>query len=291
MIKTQEINYSAFGKCLHMTNDKIELVVTLDFGPRIIRASFVGSENFLFEDIERTCSADTGDGVFYNYGGHRMWISPEEFPDTYYPDNEKVEYAVNGNTVRFTPPPQKTGFALSLEVSLSEKENKVELCHYLTNNCESPRMVAPWSITMMANGGYQVIPTNSNDTGYLPNRYIVLWPYAKMNDPRINWGDKYIVLNQAQPVSGAFKFGLSQLNPWAVYVRGNEIFMKRYTYYPDEQYPDGNCSYETYSCEKFIEMETVGVLKTMAVGETVSHKEVWCLFDNVDDIEELDFGI
>lgn len=286
MIKIDEINYSNCGRCVHITNGSIELVVTLDFGPRVIRAAFVGKDNFMWEDTEREYVTDVNGKKFYNYGGHRLWVSPETFPDTYYPDNAPVSYSVKGDTVTFTQPQQATGFALKMDITMSVDENRVDLRHYVTNNSASERKVAPWAITMLANGGHEIIPVNDNDTGYLANRYVVLWPYAKMNDPRINWGDKYMVIDQteeqAAQMEGPFKIGISQIHPWAVYLKNNQIFMKRYTFYPDAEYPDGNCSFETYSCKDFIEMETVGTYRNMAVGETAVHDETWCFFDNVD---------
>lgn len=289
MIKFDEITYSNFGRCLHITNGSIELAVTLDFGPRVIRAGFVGKDNFMWEDTDREYVTDVNGEKFYNYGGHRLWISPETFPDTYYPDNAPVSYSVNGDTFTFTQHKKKNGFALKIDITMSADENRVDLRHYVTNNTGSERKVAPWSITMLANGGHEIIPVNDNDTGYLANRYVVLWPYTKMNDPRVNWGDKYMVIDQtneqAAKMTCPFKIGISQIHPWAVYLKNNQIFMKRYTYYPDAEYPDENCSFETYSCKSFIEMETVGTYKNMANDETAIHDETWCFFDNIDDFE------
>ena len=45
MLQISEIEYAPFGRCVRISNEKIELYVTLNFGPRIIRAGFVGGEN------------------------------------------------------------------------------------------------------------------------------------------------------------------------------------------------------------------------------------------------------
>lgn len=281
MIKIEEMNYSNFGKCVRISNDKIELIVTIDIGPRIIRAGFVGKQNFMFEDTERKYEQEVGDTYFYNYGGHRLWVSPEIYPDTYLPDNAPVDYSVNGNKVTFTPPQKSNGIALKMDVTLDENECKADIRHYVTNNSREARKIAPWAITMMANGGYEVIPMNDNDTGYLANRNLVLWPYTKIDDPRFKLRDDYIVIDQEKPVDGAFKIGLAQNKGWAVYIKGNETFMKRYTYYDYAEYPDYVSSFETYSCPDFIEMETIGTYRTLENGDTVTHDEVWCFFDNV----------
>ena len=49
----KEITYKNYGRCLEMTNGTVELVVTLDLGPRIIRYGFCGKDNMLYEDIAR----------------------------------------------------------------------------------------------------------------------------------------------------------------------------------------------------------------------------------------------
>ena len=40
-----EIQYSHYGRCCVISNGKVEVYVTLDVGPRIIRYGFAGGEN------------------------------------------------------------------------------------------------------------------------------------------------------------------------------------------------------------------------------------------------------
>ena len=99
MIEKKEIQYENYGRCLEIKNNKVRLVVTLDFGPRIIRYSFIDGENILFEDRERVFKELNpqmeevyGKGKpWIIYGGHRLWKSPENMPETYYPDNNPVD--------------------------------------------------------------------------------------------------------------------------------------------------------------------------------------------------------
>ena len=53
MVSYKEISYKNYGKCLEISNGAIDLLVTLDVGPRIIRFGFCGEKNMLFEDIDR----------------------------------------------------------------------------------------------------------------------------------------------------------------------------------------------------------------------------------------------
>ena len=97
MISIKEVRYKNFGKCLFISNDLMEVLVTVDIGPRIIKCNLKGKENMMFEDVERNFSNDVSsmfgeEKTWYTYGGHRIWLSPEGFPETYYPDNDKVLY-------------------------------------------------------------------------------------------------------------------------------------------------------------------------------------------------------
>ena len=85
MITFKEKEYKNFGKCLEISNGIVDLLVTLDIGPRIIRYGFCGKENMFYEDIDRLTHNKSDelkevygdDAVWYLYGGHRLWISPE----------------------------------------------------------------------------------------------------------------------------------------------------------------------------------------------------------------------
>ena len=50
MVKFEEVTYKSFGRCISMSNGSIELLATVDIGPRIIRFAKIGGENIMFED-------------------------------------------------------------------------------------------------------------------------------------------------------------------------------------------------------------------------------------------------
>lgn len=85
-IKIEERQYKNYGKCLFICNGTVEIAVTLDIGPRIIRFAFLDGENEFFEEenfdkqqpTEGAWTKFGDEGVWHMYGGHRFWISPEE---------------------------------------------------------------------------------------------------------------------------------------------------------------------------------------------------------------------
>lgn len=289
MIQTKELTYGIYGKCLSISNGKIEVYVTLDFGPRICRCAFVGGKNFFkeFEDFGKGSylgdDCKFNDNRFYLRGGHRFWLSPESKPRTLYPDNKPVSYTLTTNGAIFVQPVQEINeVQLSIEIELFETENKVKITHNAKNTGHWPKEFATWAISVSGQNGIEYIPQNTSDQGLLANRFLSIWSYTKLNDPRFSMTDKYIRLEQKPEIEEAFKIGLMQEHPWAMFFHHGDLFIKTYEPISGAKYPDNNCTYETYVCGDFIELETLGELKVANPGETNSHSETWYLYENVD---------
>ena len=308
MIKTTEISsYKEFGKVLCITNDVIEAYITLDVGPRIIRFGFVGGQNFMRDDRSALGAQDLKKeysdffGVnkgWENLGGHRIWISPESFPETYYPDVNPVDYEITDNGAVFTPKAEtENGVAKQLEIRMDADDANMQVVMRVTNISNKNKEFAVWGLTVSERGGTEIIPMNTNDTGLLSNRIISVWPYTDMSDDRIYWGNKYVTLKQdASDNASPLKLGFDLNCESVFYVLGNEIFCKRYqTNHPNGKYPDGGCSFETYTNSEILEIESLGELKTVKPQETSELIENWSLqtkpcevdFRNDDSIDNL----
>ncbi|MCQ2771531.1 MAG: DUF4380 domain-containing protein [Clostridia bacterium] len=292
MITLKETTYKNFGKCLSMTNGLIELYVTIDIGPRIIKCNYVGKENLMFNDVDRKYTEDVsslfGEGkTFYNFGGQRVWMSPEKFPDTYYPDSDKVLYTILNNGAIFTAVPQdKTGIQIEVKVELEEDKPSATVTTSITNTQKNPITGSVWCLAVLDENGAVVIPQPTEDTGLLNNRVLALWPYTKMTDKRMFWGDRYIALRQDPSVKDAIKFGINNTTHKAAYVNKGQALVKDFDVnHPNGIYPDNGMSCEVYACENFTECETLSELKTIKKGEKIVHVERWSLFDNVDIAE------
>jgi hypothetical protein len=290
-IEIVEIAYKNFGQCLKITHGIIEAIVTIDIGPRIIKLAFVNGENYFCEDTKReNCvSGEAIEAVFgegskwFSYGGHRMWASPEDMPLTYYPDNEKVVWNKIPGGVELTAPVQRVNLMqYRIELLMSTDSAKLDVRHYLTNTGSSTQKKAPWSVTVMRSGGLEIVPQPLNDTGLLPNRVLSLWPYSDMSDDRVYWGKKYITIRQDENIKSAFKFGINNNRGWAAYFVNGGMFVKSYAHNPNGNYPDFGTSFETYTNNLILEMETLGELVDLTPGSTTFHSEEWMLFNNVE---------
>jgi hypothetical protein len=290
-IKTREINYKTFGKVLAIENGAIELYVTLDIGPRVIRYALSGGENFMFEDVnseivEKGSSFDDYfcKGAYWRtYGGHRIWLTPESKPETYYPDNDPVKYKTDGNKFTFTPPPQKSNDVQEkLILTVSESGSEVEVCAAAENLSAKPQTFGIWQVSVMRKNGLAVAPQTTRDTVLLHNRTMSLWPYCDMGDERVCWGRELISLQQNPKATCPFKVGTSNERGFVAYLAGGALFVKRFPYYAEYPYPDDGCNFEMYTNPHFLELESLGKLSPVAPGEIIRASEHWSITPGVE---------
>ncbi|MDR1641789.1 MAG: DUF4380 domain-containing protein [Clostridiales bacterium] len=295
-VNVTEVVSPVWGKCAKIENEQIELLVTLEFGPRVIHASRIGKENMMFEDLDRTPLGEKQD-VFSETlklcGGHRLWISPEILPRCYYPDSKPVEFEPTENGGIFTAPVEDYNFIQkSIQITLMEDEPSVSIAHTVKNCGAWDIYFAHWCITMLAPGGKEVIPVPVEKTGLLPNRVLTLWDYSDIGDPRVHWGNRYITLKQDSSMENAFKVGINSEAGWAAYFNRGQVFIKTFDTVPGGAYPDGGCSFETYTNGKMLECETLGEFVDLEPGDEATLYEHWDLYatDIVpsDDPDELD---
>lgn len=287
----QQLSYGSYGKCVRISNGEVELYATLDIGPRIIRFGKVGGPNEFYEDINDNVHRDDKEisdfygsdkGAWHIYGGHRLWTSPESLPESYFPDNRPVEAEYVENGVILTQEPQKeNGMQFKIKVTMN-KDGVVTIDHYVTNIGGKDLEFAPWSLTVMEVGGLEVVPLTKRGADLLHTRNVSLWPYANPADKRVKWLRDFFLLNTTSDTDCNFKIGVNNEDGYVCYFNHGNMFIKRFEPFSlSEKYPDNNVNFETYTSEFIAEVETLGTLKTVAPGQTVTHRESWQLVTNV----------
>ena len=98
-----------------------------------------------------------------------------------------------------------------------------------------------------------------------------------MADPRWTWLEKYIVLQQDPQNADPEKIGLFNPATRGAYLLNGELFVKKFAASSEEEYPDMGSSYETFTNERFLEIETLGPVRTLQPGESIDHVEEWSL--------------
>lgn len=271
--------------CYRLSNDTVELVVTTGVGPRIIRYAFAGQENILAEVPDSVIN--TAAGTFKAWGGHRLWAAPEANPRTYAPENEPVEYKIEGErkiTLR-APAESFTGLQKEIAVALEETGPMVQVHHRITNLNLWSIELAPWAITIMNGGGEAILPQEpyrSWDDYLLPARSLAIWHYTDLSDRRFTIGAKYIRVRTDESLKNPQKIGILNKQGWAGYYRNGTLFIKRFPFVEGATYPDYNSNNEVYTSGSFIELESIAPLQKLEPGASAEHIESWFLYDGVE---------
>jgi hypothetical protein len=279
MMTLQTVAYAGWNNCLRLTVQDLELIVTTDVGPRIIRAGFQGGNNLFAEIPEQL--GKVGGSDWRLYGGHRLWHAPEAEPRTYFPDNQTVAYTWENNVLTLSQPPETTtGITKEIRISWDAASECFRLDHKLTNIGLWPVTLAPWVLSVMNQGGTAIFPQEEfrpHSDYLLPARPLVLWHYTNMNDPRWTWGEKFILLRQEPGNTTKQKVGLLNKQGWCAYVLGSDCFIKYYTAEKGATYADEGCNTETFTNEFMLEVETLAPLQTMEPGQSATHTEQWAI--------------
>jgi hypothetical protein len=289
------VEYRGWPNNLLLTNGHVELIATLDVGPRVIAYQLPGGFNVMKNYAEMM--GGTGEAEWQIRGGHRFWLAPEDLTRTYFADNRPVQWEqTSPHAVKLTPPPEtEYGVQKEMFLSLGPTGTRVDVRLKVTNIGTQPTELAPWGPTVMAPGGVEVIPlppkaphpghpsNAKSPADYGPNQELVLWPYFDFADTRWTFGKKYAFLRQ-DVNKGPTKIGLAHREGWVGYVNSGTLFVKRFDYRDEAVYPDRGTRYQTFSNEDMLEMETVGELVTLKPGESAELVETWELFGGVPDV-------
>lgn len=283
MVEVEEISFSGWDKCIKIANGTIELVATLEVGPRIIRFGFSNQDNEFAVDNGQLESV--GGEEWNVYGGHRLWHAPEHEERSYLPDNDPVDYEKTEKGVRLIQPTQeKSKIQKEMEIEIDPTEPKVEVLHRLINRGLWEIELAPWALSVMSSGGKAIVPfSRGNPDSLLPDRSITLWPYTKLEDERLQLKNEFIFLNQNEKIEDPIKIGAMVKDGWIAYWNRHHLFVKRFEFDEDGNYPDVGCSVESYTNDFMLEFETLGPLEKMDPGDAVEHSESWELFDDVPE--------
>jgi hypothetical protein len=290
------IPFGGWNKNLRLFNDSVELVITLEVGPRIISFRPLNGKNVFKVVAEQSGKSNESDWKIR--GGHRLWTAPEDFDRTldgrsltYVLDNSAVEHRIEGEyRVRVSHTmdyPEK--IYREMVVTIEASGPKVDVEHHITNRGDAPLEFAPWALSVMAEDGYAIVPRpplGSHPKDFRPNQAIVVWPFTDLSDERLRLGRRVTKLSQsARP---PLKFGLHHTEKWVAYVLRDELFLKTIPLIEGAIYPDMGSNFETFTNHEIFELESLGPMKKVAPGETVTHVEFWAVFSGVSlpDIQD-----
>lgn len=287
MITCNETTYKSY-RALSLKSEQVELIISIEFGPRILsyRRIDVDGVNFMknFEDQ----LADFKKDEWQSYGGHRLWMAPEVYPDTYYPDVDEVEYYFEEDRGILTLLCQiESKSKLQKEFRIYfEADNLVKIEQNVYNRGDKAVTFAPWSLTVMAAGGRAVIPQEKyvphgekEGQSFLPARPLVLWKFTDMSDPRFTFGKNFVQIRQDDAYESKQKIGMCNTLGYSMYTLGNQTMVKYFDYEDGAEYPDMGCNCEFFTMPGFLEMEALSPLQTVEAQGVASVNEMWEILD------------
>lgn len=269
--------YKGWDHCLRLTDGKLEVIVTLDVGPRIIRFGRLGGPN-LFKEFDDQLGRTSGP-EWLSFGGHRLWHAPEVEGRTYEPDFEPVPFEWRDEKLTLLPK-KEPGTGLRKEIDLRFDRGQVQLEHRLFNETCWDLEVAPWCLSVMAPGGIAYVPQEPfvpHGVEFAPARPLVLWKFTDMSDPRFGWGSQLLSLRQDDSIGSKQKIGAGNKTGWAAYHWKDQVFLKKFPWHDGATYPDLGCNCELFTMPGFLEIESLGPLCKLVPGASLSHPERWTI--------------
>ena len=282
-VRVEKTEYKGWKNCFRITNGEIEAIVTGDVGPRIIRFAFVGGQNLFKEFSDQL--GKSGEEKFQLRGGDRVWKAPEDPVATWAPDNVPVEIQITATgLIAHEPVEPLTKLQKEIEIRMAESDARMTVIHRITSRGLFPLKFSAWALTMMAPGGVAVSgfpPRGKHPVNLEATNPLVMWAYTNLADARWKFTKKYLTLRQDPDNPDAQKLGMFNADTWAAYLLNGEAFLKRTKAEPAKTYPDFGCSFETFTNNEFLEIETLGPMTDVQPGQTVEHTEHWGLFRGV----------
>jgi hypothetical protein len=275
-------------------NDAIEARVVADVGPRIVEVRRPGGRN-LFHLREAEIGGHD-EPVWRFRGGWRLWIAPERESTTYALDNRRCAVTRrDARSVEIAGPPQpEVGLRKTLTVEADPAHPRLRIDSRVTNVGDEAFTLAPWTLAMLRPGGRAFVPFDVGPLdAYDDVRRLILWSYARVDDPRYRFGDGLIEVDSSVVVrSGAptwvapkrssdeSKIGVDSVAGWCAYLFDGLLYVTRALVDAGAR-ADGGATLEVYSCRDFIELEHLGVLQSLTPGEDAVLREDWWLFADV----------
>lgn len=283
----EKVHYGGWDNCYRLANDQIDLIVTGDVGPRIIRFGFNDQMNMFKEYPDQLGKMQGEDWLIF--GGHRLWHAPEAQPRTYYPDREPVLIQeIDDGLVVTQKPETTTGVQKQIEIVISKNKSEVYLKHRLFNHNLWSIEFAPWALSVMAPGGTAILPLpprGPHPDFLLPTSSLTIWPYTNLSDQRWVLGEKFILLQQDPQIATPQKMGIFTPVGWAAYVNQGYLFKKQVPIQFEGIYPDMGANFEVFTNDEMLELESLGSIESIPPQGQIELQEHWTLYKDIPAVQ------
>ena len=277
--------------CLQIRTELVELLVALDFGPRICFLSIAGKENMLFWPTDQDAYSRQAvgcDEAWYLRGGHRVWLArgmADESEETYFPDNQPATYEIRDNTVEIwgaIDPVNRVQRGLRIEVI---DEQKLLVDNVAKNHSDMLFSAGLWALTctLPTAGSSYYVPLgdgSSFDTATITlfKEWAGHGQQSFADDQFTVEGDCMVLRpagkeNKRMILSAASCLALNDTERHCAFVIGTD-------FEPQATYPvNANIALYIGDDNFMVEMETMGALACLKPGQELVHRQRWYVQD------------
>ncbi len=281
-LSVKEISDEEYGHCAVLTAEDCEVIVTLDYGPRIVSVRSKGMKNLIDDHL---------DDEYDRRHGHKMRITLDTPTNGIYCDDMPVRYSPLEDGVSFvqtiTSPIQ---LELTMDVVFDTDFGDLMIVHGCLNKSGQTAKLSIYTETPYANDGCIFVPLSNIPEQNKPGMVLSLWGGAKWTDGRIHLGDNYLAISPtvSEHDKGRLKIGSNNTAGWSGYSSGRDVMIKRYVHNRTALYPFFSCSTFATSCSGHMSIQTTSPFYVIGPGESCRLIESWCFGTAGNDITASD---
>ena len=273
-LNVSEITTEEFGHCAFLQTEEIDMLVTLDYGPRIVSVKRNGGPNLIYSKA---------DPEYNRNHGHKMRITLEKSTNPVYCDDSPVRYIPMADGVSFvqtlTDPAQ---LELSMDVVFSSDIGSFMVVHSVRNRSRDDIRLSIYTETPFCSDGFVFAPQSNIRESERPSRILSLWEKCSWRDSRLFVGDQYVTVhNDNQDSVPRLKIGINNTAGFCGYKEGKYAIIKRYVHNRTALYPFNSCSVFLTSSNGYLSIQNTSPFYLIAEGESARHIESW-IFSEYD---------
>ena len=265
-LSVKEITTEEFGHCVMISANELQIIVTIDYGPRIVSITENSSPNLIYHERDRE---------FHRCHGHKMKLTIDRPSNSLYCDNSPVMYSLLDDGIKFTQTAtEPIPLEISMDIVLGSESNNIMIVHSVVNKSKEPVKLSIYTETPVKRDGFIFIPQSNIAEHDKPSRILTLWDNSKWTDNRLYIGNQYVtVCGNNNP--SRLKIGSNNTAGWCGYINGINSFVKRYVHNRNALYPFCHCSTYATAKEKYLSIQTSSPFYRIGHLEIARHVENW----------------
>lgn len=280
-LQIRRMTYQGWPDALSLSNGVVEAVIVPAVG-RVMQFRFVNEEGVFWENADWVGKpTDAASNIWRNFGGDKSWpapqsdwpkITPRGWPPPVAFDAMPVQATVKGKTIELlSPVDPHYGIRVRRLIRLDARRPVLTITTTYEKVEGDPRTVAVWVITQLKDPQMVYVPlpaTTGTATGYVLQ--------SKTAPPSLTREGNLLALRR--DAKTAYKIGTEAGTLlWLGETHALRIDAPRV---PNGKYPDENSSAEVYTNPdpaKYVELEMLGPLRTLKVGDRLTGTNVYTL--------------